>query len=135
MKLSLSIEAKRMLALIAGQALIITVASAVYFRGHGFLPFAYGVLLTCVLNCVRVLLIERTVKLAVERPNAGGFWGGWQYLIRFVLTGAVLVFAALSDHINLWGAIIGVFTFQIAAHMLRFFIARDNAKLEGGPKA
>ena len=124
-----------MLALIAGQALVITAGSLAYFRGPGFLPFAYGVLLTCALNCVKVLMIERTVKRAAEMPGGSGAWGGGQYLIRYVLTGAVLVVAALSDHINLWGAIIGIFTFQIAAHMLRFFIAKDDVKPEGGPKA
>ena len=124
-----------MIALIAGQALIICAGSAIYFRGAGFLPFTYGVLLVCALNCVKVLMIEYTVKRAVEKTGGSGAWAGGQYLIRFLLTGAVLVFAALSDHINLWGAVVGIFTFQIAAHMLRIFIARDNAKLEGGPKA
>ena len=131
--MKLSKDARRMLALIAGQALVIIVLSAVYFRSSLFLPFAYGVLLTCALNCVKVLHIEHTVKKAVEGQSAGA-WGGAQYMLRFFLTGAVLVFAAVSPHINLWGAIAGIFTLQIAAYGLRFLLSRDQAGTEGGPQ-
>lgn len=132
MRLSLSKDAKRMLVLIAGQALVILVVSAVYFRKGGFSAFAYGVLLACAVNFARVYLLERTVQKALEMQSGGLGFGWGQYMLRFVLTGAVLVLAALSPHINVWGAIIGVLTFQTAVYMLRFFIARDNAKLEKG---
>ena len=133
--MNLSKDARRMLVLIAGQALVIIVLSAAYFRSAQFLPFAYGVLLTCALNCVKVLHIEHTVKKAVE-GQSGGIWGGAQYMLRFFLTGAVLVLAGISPHINLWGAIAGIFTLQVAAYGLRYLIARDekNAKPEGGPQ-
>ena len=131
--MKLSRDARRMLALIAGQALVIIVISAIYFGLPGFLPFVYGVLLTCALNCVKVLHIEHTVRKAVE-AQSGGIWGGAQYMLRFLLTGAVLVLAGVSPHINLWGAIAGIFTLQVAAYGLRFLIARDE-KTEGGPQA
>ena len=66
--------------------------------------------------------------------GGGGAYGGGQYFVRFLLTGAVLVLAARSEYISLWGAIAGIFTLQIAAYMLRIFIARDAVKLEGGQK-
>ena len=39
-----------------------------------------------------------------------------QYLLRFVLTGGILILAALAPDyiINLWGAAAGIFTLQIA---------------------
>ena len=132
MRLSLSKDARRMLALIAAQALVIIVLSVVFFRSMEFLPFAYGVLLTCALNCVKVLLIERTVQKTVTMQSGGLAFGWGQYMLRFLLTGAVLVLAALSPYISLWGAVAGIFTFQVSAYMLRIFIARDNAKLEKG---
>ena len=125
MKLSLSTGAKRMIALIAGQCLVIIAGSAVYFRGAGFLPFAYGVLLACALNCGKVLLIERTVKRAAQ--GSLGAWGGTQYLVRFLLTGAVLVLAAVIPFINLWGAAAGVLTYQVALFSMRRGTREDEA--------
>jgi len=125
-----------MLTIIAGQALVIIVISAIYFRSVEFLPFAYGVLLACALNCVKVLHIEHTVKKAAGAQIGAGAWGGAQYMLRFLLTGIVLFFAATSPHINIWGAVAGIFTMQIAAYGLRFLISRDEARLEeGGPQA
>ena len=66
--------------------------------------------------------------------SAGAYSGG-QYFARFALTGLVLWLAATNDLFNLWGAILGLLTFHIAAHMLRYFIERDNAKPERGPDA
>ena len=139
MKISLSKDAKRMIALIAGQALVIIICGAIYYRSSELLPFAWGVLLACALNCVKVCLIERTVKKAVEMQSGAGAYGGGQYLLRFVLTAVVLVVAARSPYISLWGAAAGILTLHIAAHGLRFFIARDmraeaDSNLpEGGP--
>ena len=121
--MNLSKDARRMLALIAGLTLVIIVCSAVFYRSSEFLPFAYGALLTCALNCVKVLLIERTVQKTVTMQSGGLAFGWGQYMLRFLLTGAVLVLAALSPYISLWGAVAGIFTFQVSAYMLKLFRA------------
>ena len=121
MKVSFSKDAKRMLALIAGQALVIILISAIYFRSLEFLPFAYGVLISCALNYFRIYMIERTVQKTVTMQSGGVAFGWGQYMIRFLMTGVVLILVAMSPYISLWGAIAGIFTFQLSAYMLRFF--------------
>jgi len=133
MKLSLSLDAKRMIAVIAVLSLVMILGGAIYFRSAEALPFAYGVLLVCALNCFKVLMIEHTVQRAARKGDCVGAYTGGQYFARFALTGLVLWLTAVSDLFNLWWAILSLFTFHIAAHMMRYFIERDDAKLERGP--
>jgi len=118
-----------MMALVAGQSLVILVAGAIYFRGAGLLPFAYGVLIALAANCVKAYLVGRTAeKMEAGQCGPGAYSG--QFFIRVALTGLVLVLAARSVHINFFGAVAGIVTWHPATHMLRYFIERDNAKLE-----
>ena len=129
---SLSRDAKRMVALIIMQCLLIIFVSMLYFQMAEFLQFAYGVLLGCALNCVKVYMLERAVQRVAQMTEGGHAYGWWQFILRFVLTGGVLVFAALSPHVNLWGTVAGVLTFQTSLYMLRVSIARENARQERG---
>jgi len=95
--------------------------------GEAF-PFALGVVLTSVLNILKIFMLERTAKKIVEMtdPNAGKNYLRLQYLFRFFLTGAILLAAAVTPFINMLGAIAGVFTLQIAAFSLKFIKLDDN---------
>ena len=82
--------------------------------------------MTSSLNAGKFLLLERTVKktLDMSEPDSGKNYVRLSYLIRYFLTGAVLIAAGLigyfTPHISIvLGAIFGLFTMQIAVVIVR----------------
>ena len=126
--MSISAPAKKMIIIIAiATAAIMAVGAALYLALGSLpsgeaLPFAIGVLLTSSLNALKVYLLDRTVKRALDMEDAksGKSYMTFQYMLRYLLTGAVLVVAALTPFINLIGAIVGIFTMQIGAYSVKF---------------
>jgi len=111
-----------MIGAIAVSSLIFIAGGALYYRSFSALPFALGVVLAAALNVVKVVLLERTAQKAIEFDEgpAGKNYVRFQFLLRYLLTGLILIIAALAPFIDLWGAIAGVFTLQIAAVSIRF---------------
>ena len=122
--MKLSWTSKRMILVIFAAALIIMAGGAAYHGISNALHFALGVLLTSGLNAAKVALIERTVQRTLEmegEQNASNYVR-LQSLTRLFLTAAVLAFAALNPgYINIWGAVAGLFTWQIGAYSMKFF--------------
>jgi len=116
-----------MVRMVCISALGIMVIGALIYRSVEALYFAVGVALTSSLNIGKIYLLERTVNKTLEMtdPNFGKNYVKLQYLLRYFITGAVLVGAALvtlyvePPFINLWGALAGVFTLQIAVIIVR----------------
>jgi hypothetical protein len=128
--MNFSPTARRMVLVIFLSSFAFILVAAVYylvFPGADFTfwgslyRFALGVLFMSSLNCAKVFVIERMVDraLRMDSPRAAGGFVGVQYLLRLAATGAILWVSHQSPHINLWGAIAGIFTFQIAAHSLK----------------
>ncbi|MCL2767712.1 MAG: hypothetical protein FWE49_03175 [Synergistaceae bacterium] len=113
---------KKMIKVIVISSLIIIAAGAVYYRSLSVLPFAVGVFLMAALNVFKIIMLGRTIERAIsmEEKKAGSFIR-FQHLLRFLLTGLVLVIAAKTPFISLWGAAAGIFTLQIAAYYVSFF--------------
>ena len=127
MLMNLSQPSRRMIFVIGISVLILSVAGAFVYRSLEALYFAFGVILTSSLNVLKVFLLERTVKKVVDmdEPDAGKNYVRLQYLLRYFLTGIVLLTAGLVSmyvqppFINIWGAVAGVFTLQIAVISVR----------------
>ena len=119
----LSDIAKRMIKVICIFLLLLIAASAAYYRSIAFLPFAAGASLGVALNVLKVILLDRAVSKAVrmEKERAGNYIR-IQHFLRFLLTGGVLVAAALLPFISIWGAAAGICTLQIAL----FFAKRSG---------
>ena len=117
------IYAKKIILLTVFFSLIIMAAGAAYYRSSLFFPFALGVALTTMLNILKIIMLKREVERIAdtEGKNAGSI-ARVQYFIRFLLTGLVLVLAAVTPFIDLWGAVAGIFTLQIAAYSMKFFL-------------
>jgi len=129
--MKLSITAKRMFLVICVSSAVIIVGGAVFYRSNEIFAFALGVFLMLVLNCAKVIMLERAVNRAVLlKDQKSAKWHiALRYILRLALTIGVLALAAYSGHRSMtFGAIAGVFTFQIAAFSLKFFISRDEAK-------
>ena len=128
--MKLSLPAKKMILVICVSALIVMLGGAVYYRSLEALNFLLGAFMTSALNVFKVYLLERNVQKILYMTDAQASKGYFtaQYLIRYVLTGAVLVAAALIPFVNLWGALIGAFTMQAATIAIRFMkVDNDEA--------
>jgi hypothetical protein len=113
--------AKKMILIICILMLIFTAASIIYYRSLACLPFIYGCLLGGALSSYKVILLDKAVDkaLGLEQKTADNYVR-LQHLLRFFLSAVVLVAAALIPAINLWGAVAGVFFFQLSLYVLRF---------------
>ena len=119
--------AKKMTWVICALLLLLIAGGAVYYRSLEALPFAYGSLLGCGVNILRIFLLDRAVKKTVGMdPAQAANYVRLQYLLRFVLTGVVLVLAALVPLINIWGAAAGVLSYQVAALSLKRHAASES---------
>ena len=120
----MSALSKKMIFTIGVASLVLIGAGGLFYRSYPAVPFAAGVLMTCALNAVKVIMLERAVVKAAEIGDisTGKSYIRGQYFLRFLLTGFVLAIAALApdDIVSVWGAIAGIFTFQIAAFALKF---------------
>ena len=133
--MKLSLTARRMFLVIGLSALLFIAVAAAFYRSFEIIPFAVGMLVMSALNCAKVLMLERSVERAVEIDDAatGKNYIRLQYFVRSILTAAVLVVAGLLHGTYpslLWGAVIGILGFQIAAHALQAFMRRDIKREE-----
>jgi len=134
MVMNLSMPSRRIILVIGISALVLIAVGAVIYRSLEALYFAVGVILTSSLNVFKVMLLERTVKKAVdmEQPDTGNNYVRLQYLLRYFLTGLVLLAAGLVSvyveppFINIWGAVAGLFTLQIAVISVRSMKNDEN---------
>ena len=129
--MNLQATSKRMILVICVSALIFILAGAVFYRSIAALPFALGVLLTSALNCVKAVMIERAVIKSTGKGGSVKGFVGAQYGLRSLLTVAVLAVCFISPHINVWGAVLGIFTLQISAISLKFFGTQDQSDSSG----
>jgi len=74
-------------------ALVIIIIGFLFYRSLAVLPFAFGVIITSVLNIIKVRMLERTVEKIVNMDDqeTGKIVIRFQYLIRYFLTAIVLV--------------------------------------------
>jgi hypothetical protein len=86
-----------MMKMVLISALIIIVIGAVYYRSLAVIPFALGVFVTSGLNILKLRMLERTVQkvMNTEDQEMGKNIVRLQYLLRYLLTGVVLVAVGL----------------------------------------
>lgn len=121
---------KRMFVTILIVAAACIIGAIIYYGSRGFLPFMLGVLLGSALSIGKTLLLVRTVDNALkkEAKQSAGYVN-IQHILRLLLTAAVLLIAALIPQINLWGAIAGVLSYNLAIYSIGF--SRKTKKAKG----
>ena len=132
--MELSKTSKNLIQMIGVAALALIIIGTVIYRSIDALYFAIGVILTSSLNVGKVWLIERTVQktLELDDQNAGKNYVRFQFIVRYVLSGIVLAAAGLISvyveppFINIWGAIVGMFTLQISGMIVRHTKLKDE---------
>ncbi len=113
--------AKKMMNGILLLTLLSLVIAVLVYRSLAVLPFVYGLLMAVAVSLVKVLLLERAVNRALTmEKNKAGLYVSVQHLLRLALSVVPLLIAALVPAINLWGAVVGIFTYQLSLYILKF---------------
>jgi len=116
-------------------ALVGAVLYSIFSTTAAGISFFCGAVMTSALNMLKVVMIQRTVDKVVDIDDvgAGKNFSRFQYLLRLLTSGGVLLIAALLatlvpfvDISLLWGAIIGIFTLQVAAVLAKFVGAKED---------
>ena len=93
--MELSKPSKLLIRMIYVAALVIITAGIIYYRSFASVPFALGVIITSILNVIKVRMLERTVQrvtdMDVGEQETGKNVVRFQYLLRYLITGIVLV--------------------------------------------
>lgn len=118
--MKISLLGKRMVYAILIITLVCTLASIIYYRSLGFLPFLFGICLGSAVSIAKVFLLDRAVDkaLTMEDKHASNYVG-LQHLLRLLLSGLVLVLGALVPQISLWGVVAGILAFQLAVYSVK----------------
>ena len=131
--MKLSLTSRKMILVICISALIMAAIGIVVclavssIDSMQALYFPLGVILSSALNVCKVILLERAIQktLDMDDPKAGSNYIRVQYLLRYFLSGVVLVAAGLitkyadPPFINIIGALVGIFTMQISVIIVR----------------
>jgi len=135
MEFSVEAVSKRMILVIIFLSGLIALGGLVFY---GFpagisegIPFVISVALAMALNIVKVILLRRAVNAAVDMEVlAAKRHMQAQASLRMLLTLTVFVVVGLRHgrELNLFGLSIGIFSFPIAAHLLRFFLRDQEHK-------
>lgn len=115
--MTLSKIAKKMIYSIGIISVAALVLGFIYYRSMEFVPFLIGIILGSTTSILKVILLERTVNasMKMDKKDAGKYVS-LQHLIRLFISGAVLLIGALVDSVNLWGVVVGILSYQLAAY-------------------
>lgn len=82
------------------------------------LSFTMGLLFGLIFSILKLKLMQNTIEKAVRMPEGKAQkYTNVQYMIRYVLTGIVLVVAALEPSVDLLGVFFGLFSMKVGAYM------------------
>ena len=82
------------------------------------LSWSLGILFGLIFSILKLKLMERTFSKALQMPEAKARnYATFHYMIRYLLTGIVLVVAALETNINLVGVLTGIISMKVAAYV------------------
>ena len=106
---------------------IIMIGGAVLLQSSYILGFSLGVALAALLNIAKILSLAFTVRRATNmEPQLASSFTSAMYLLRFLLTGVVLVLAHFLPVVDLFGAALGLLSMPFATYSINFFIRRDE---------
>ncbi len=86
------------------------------------LSWGLGVLVGFAFTVLRLVWLDRTVRNAVTKDEkSASRYARWQYVLRYIVSFAVLAGAALIPQISVYSAMIAMFTLKIATFIQGFF--------------
>ncbi len=92
--------------------------------------YTIGLLFGLIFSILKLMLMQNSIKKSLTMPEGKAQkYANVQYMIRYVLTGIVLLVAALEPTISLLGVFIGLLSMKVAAYMQLFVIKRNEKQL------
>ena len=83
-----------------------------------FLSWTIGIALGLIIALLKLKLMENTFTKAVQLPEAKAKgYTQRQYMLRYVLTGIVLLVAALNPQVSLLGVFFGLVSMKVGAYV------------------
>lgn len=101
---------------------MVTFSLIVYIAGlivvADYLSWTLGIALGLIIALLKLKLMGNTLKKAISlSENKAKGYVQRQYVIRYLLTGAVLFIAALTEGISLLGVFFGLISMKIGAYV------------------
>jgi len=123
---------RKIIITIVALSFLVALGCVLFFRNMDAIPYVVGVIAATLLNIAKFYWLRASAIKASEMDTASraGFSYQVHYFLRLVLTGGVLLIAALlpDNIINLLGVALGILVFPIAMRITRFFVPKDIAK-------
>ena len=108
-------------------SILMMAGGAAFFRSSFAIGFGLGVGMSMALNIVKILWLKRCVNRAVGMETASaGAYISINYILRYVLTGLVLVAAHFLPIVDMFGAAIGLLSMPFANYVVHFFNRRNK---------
>lgn len=93
------------------------------FLVNNQIAWALGILFGLVMAILKLKFMEKTFTKAINMPeNKAKGYTQKHYMIRYLLTGAVLVIAVLTPGINTVGVFIGLISMKVGAYTQLYII-------------
>lgn len=95
------------------------------------LDFTLGIIFGLVFAILKLMLMKNTIRKAITMTEAKAQkYANGQYMIRYILTGVVLVVAALLSTTFLLGTFLGLMSMKVAAYTQLAFQKHGEKKEE-----
>lgn len=89
--------------------------------------FILGMVFGTAFSVLKIMLLERTVNKAVDLPKENAVnYTRMHYTLRYFLTGAVVVVAALSPWISLFGVVLAMVALRPAVYIASWLEKKHN---------
>ena len=97
------------------------------------MSFTVGILFGLIFSILKLMLMKKTIEKAVTMPaEKAQVYTNVQYMLRYILTGVVLVVAALEPSIDILGVFFGLLSMKVAAYMQYFNNKKSEVKTNLG---
>lgn len=95
------------------------------------MSFTVGILFGLIFSILKLMLMKKSIEKAVTMPaEKAQVYTNVQYMVRYILTGIVLVVAALEPSIDIFGVFFGLLSMKVAAYMQYFNNKKTEVKAE-----
>ena len=93
------------------------------------MSYTVGLVFGLIFSILKLTLMQNSINKSLTMPEGKAQkYANVQYMIRYVLTGIVLLVAAIEPSISLLGVFIGLLSMKVAAYMQLFVIKRNDKK-------
>jgi len=119
----------KMIKAIIGISVLMIIGGVAFFRSSLAIGFALGIIMSLALNITKVLWLRYSVNRAVNMESGTvGAYISIHYVLRYVLTGLVLVAAHFLPVVDMFGAVLGLLAMPFANYVVHFLNRKNKVQ-------